>query len=127
MVDHPTIHVIAANPTEGLHEPWCEVVLSLQLNDNTTADVQLTREGAELTIEHLHALIHPYAGRSVSQILFQKLVELTRKLLAEPNDQDAARAQAIAWCVAVLRNPYQPMSIYESVKDDAMEAAETAE
>jgi hypothetical protein len=63
----------------------------------------------------------------VSQILFQKLVELTRKLLAEPNDQDAARAQAIAWCVAVLRNPYQPMSIYESVKDDAMEAAETAE
>lgn len=126
MPAHPDFDIEARMPVVGQDEDWAEVVLVLSRNGGRPTVLQFTRAAGELTIDALHEVLHPYAGRSISEIIWDKLAEVTRRLVGKDYGDDnkevwAARAQTLTWVIAVHRNPYDPMAAYEAVREEIVE------
>lgn len=136
MVDHPDFEVEAYSPdsedaVKGSVHGWTEIVLEVSepLFKSQTARhpfrMELTRAGAEAIIDSLHSVLHPWAGKSIAQTTFDKLVEITKRLLEDGGEpEDIGRAQGMAWSIALMRNPYDTEAAYEQVRQEAVEQAE---
>ena len=126
MPTHPDFDIEARMPVEGQDEDWAEVVLAFVRNAGKPIVLQLTRAAGELTIDALHEILHPHSGRSISEIIWDKLAEVTQRLVDKDyGDEDrevwADRAQNLNWTIAVHRNPYDPMNAYEAVQSEIRE------
>lgn len=107
---HPHIAVSTGMPNEkqvrdGVIPPWCELVLTLAVDDDPARSVFLTRQAGEDIIDSIHATIHPYIGTSVCGMIEWLLDDVMDELM-EGDKANKEYARGLATAIAVLRNPH---------------------
>lgn len=118
MPAHPEITWSVTKPHAN-SEPWAELVLAHEREGNTRHTIDLTREGGERLIEALHEHLHPWAGRSIQEQIWQHLDAATDRLLnGGAAEDDKGFARGLAMACAIFRNPYSPN--IESIRAEAM-------
>ena len=84
--------------------------------------LHLTRPAGEAIIEALHGALHPWAGRSIIDHLWEALDEAMEPLLdgdGEPTDTQRGYARGLATALAVMYNPLAPN--VDAVRETAIE------
>ena len=90
--------------------------------------LDLTRPAGEAIIEALHGALHPWAGRSIIEHLWEALDEAMEPLLdgdGEPTDTQRGYARGLATALAVMYNPLAPN--VDDVRETAIERWEMAQ
>lgn len=79
----------------------------------------LTRAAGEVMIDVIYSALHPYAGRSISQIMMRQLDEVVERLMTKQAEEgDVFLARGMAMTIACMRNPVAPD--WEAIRDEAV-------
>jgi hypothetical protein len=120
---------------EGAPE-WAEVLLSIgpDPNHGGTTNRYLTRNAGYTVMDELNSVLRPWAGRRLVDMLWEELDSITDRLMRDaPEDswgdeewnsynQDVGAARGIAYCIAIITNPYNPS--IDAIREIAMERYE---
>lgn len=136
MPNQPDFEITARIPTdkdqrEGDTPEWCD--LTLTFSDPIHADseatelvavtVYLTRAAGEVILDTVNSALHPHAGGSARDRLWEDLDTLTDLLMDETDFTDGeinrGKARGIARALAILTTPYDPDM--DAITDEAME------
>lgn len=125
-------HCIGTNlHTEGGPPEWCDLTVTVECeredpeewavrHEDGSVSLYMTRAAGQVLIDVIYSTLHPYAGRSILEVMHRQLDEVVERLLegdAQEGDKFLARGMAMA--MACLRNPVAPD--WEAVRNDAVD------
>jgi hypothetical protein len=98
---------------------WAEIVLSIERNGKELQHF-FRRHDGELVMEVLREVLHPNAGRSILQALWEDLDALMDEIMSNPPDPDTkGQARGLALAIARMQKPYNPS--LDAVRKEARE------
>lgn len=125
-------HCNGTNLQESGEVPeWCDLTVTVECLDpdagtwaRRTEDgeivLHMTRAAGEVLIDVTYSALHPYAGRSIGEIMKRQLDEVVARLMTKTDeDGDKHLARGMAMTIACLHNPVAPD--WEMVRDEAVQ------
>lgn len=104
---------INTDPPDPTKQPW-----AFKTEDGGIR-LALTRNAGEVLIDVIYSTLHPYAGRSIGQIMERQLDEVVERLMTKQAEEgDVFLARGMAMAIACMYNPLAPD--WEVVRDDAV-------
>lgn len=128
---HPDFEVISRVPTAaesdvGEVEPWCELLLTINQEDEEVADIELTRAAGEAILEAVNEALHPWSGVTIREQIWLALDDATETLMSGKGDAHCkGQAYGLALALATFLNPYAPN--VDAVREEAVSRWESVE
>jgi len=105
---------------------WCELVLEIKRKNDWPVNTQipLRRHDGEWVLDAIHEALHPRAGGTVAEMLWNELDDVVIRIQRRvergkaPRNTDVGEARGLARAIAIMVNPYG--YDIDSVRDEAM-------
>lgn len=134
MPEQPGFSAEAHSVGTNLHEKggmpeWCDLTVTIECEDKDSPWTQkdedgatvlyMTRAAGEVLIDVIYGMLHPYAGRSIAEVMKRQLDDVVERLMAKQAEEgDVYLARGMAMAIACLHNPINPN--WEDIRDEAV-------
>jgi hypothetical protein len=100
---------------------WCDLIITVEPEDGARHQIQMTRTAGELLIRTVGEVLHPWAGKSIIEHIWDELDDVMDGLMDGSDAGDAARGSALglASALATMYNPIAPN--VDAVREQAVD------